>query len=187
MVERTTYWFNSWLPFYGVLGAVIAILPMMILGKDIGLFVTIPIAGVVALTLLFVLIRTLPQQSLAALLMIAVFCGATRLLFRASDDVRTTARWLIHSKAYKTEVFAVPNSKNGEFKHVEWDGWGFPGAGDTVAYLVFDPKDSLAAAAKSRSYGKFNGIPCEIFNVRRLENDWYAVYFYTDTDWDHCT
>jgi hypothetical protein len=187
MVERTTPWFNWWLPFFGGLGAVIALLPMMIFSKDIGFFVTIPTAAIVALILLTVLTRALPRQSLAALLMITVFCVASWLLFRASDGVRTTARWLVHSKAYKTEVLALPNSNNGEFKHVEWDGWGFPGAGDTVAYLVFDPKDSRAVAAKSRSYGKFSGIPCEVFNVRRLENDWYAVYFYTDTNWDHCT
>ncbi|MDW5266786.1 MAG: hypothetical protein SA176_13650 [Edaphobacter sp.] len=159
---------------------------MMIFSKDIGFLITIPTAAIVALILLIVLTRSLPQQSLATLLMIALFCAASWLLFRASDGVRTTARWLVHSKAYKTEVLALPNPINGQFKHVEWDGWGFAGS-DTVGYLVFDPKDSLAAAAKSRSYGRFNGIPCEIFKVRRLESDWYAVYFYTDTDWDHCT
>lgn len=118
--------------------------------------------------------------------MIVVFCIVSWLLFKSSDDVRTTVRWLVRSKTYKAKVLAQPNPADSELKHVEWDGWGFPGAGNTVAYLVFDPKDSLSTAAKSRSYGRFSGIPCEVFNVRRLENDWYAVYFYTDTDWDHC-
>ncbi len=118
--------------------------------------------------------------------MIAVFCVVSWLLFKASDDMRTSVRWLIRSKAYKTEILAQSNPSNGELKHMEWDGWGFPGAGDTVVYLVFDPKDSLAAAAKSHSSGKFSGIPCEVFNVKRLENHWYTVLFYTDTDWGHC-
>ena len=69
---------------------------------------------------------------------------------------------------------------------MEWDGWGFPGAGDTNVYLVFDPSDSLISASKSRSPGKYKGMPCEIYRVRRLESQWYSVVFYTDTDWDHC-
>lgn len=186
MVERTTHRFNWWLPFYGVFGGVIAILPKIIFGNDIGLLITIPTAAIATLVLLIVIIRTLRQQSLAALLMIAIFCVVSWLLFRASDDVRTRGRWLVHSTVYKARVLAQPNSKNDELKHTEWDGWGFAG-NETVVYLVFDPKDSLAAAAKSRSSGEFSGIPCEVFNVRRLESHWYAVHFYTDTDWDHCT
>jgi hypothetical protein len=62
------------------------------------------------------------------------------------------------------------------------DGWGFAGS-DTVVYVVFDPTNSLAGAAKSRAPGKFKGIPCEVSRVRRLESQWYSVVFYTDTDW----
>ena len=65
-------------------------------------------------------------------------------------------------------------------------GWGFPGAGDTTVYLVFDPNNSLAAAAHSHAPGKYNGLPCEVFKVRRLEIHWYTVQFYTDTAWDDC-
>lgn len=61
MVERTTHWFNWWLPFYGVLGAVIAILPMMIFGND-GFFVTILVAAIATVILLIVLIRTLRSK-----------------------------------------------------------------------------------------------------------------------------
>jgi hypothetical protein len=50
-------------------------------------------------------------------------------------------------------------------------------------YLVFDPGDSLSAAAASHQPGKFNGIPCEVYRVRRLESHWYTVLFYTDEDW----
>ena len=100
--------------------------------------------------------------------------------------IRTTARWLIWSRDYKAEVLAQPRSINGDFKHVEWDGWGFAGAGDTTVYLVFDPSDSLSAAAKSHRTGKFDGIPCAVPAVNRLENHWYTILFYTDEDWNHC-
>jgi hypothetical protein len=38
----------------------------------------------------------------------------------------------------KRKVLAQPASANGEFRHVEWDGWGWAGQ-DTTVYLVFDP------------------------------------------------
>jgi len=187
MSEKTADRFNWWLPFYGSFGAAIVFLPKMILGNEIGTFLwTALIAAIVGLALLVVLFLTIRHQSIAALSMVAVFGAVSWLLFRVSDDVRTTGRWLIQSGRYKTEILAQPNSTNGELKHAEWDGWGFAGA-DTVVYLVFDPNDSLAAAAKGNSPGKYSGIPCEVPNVRRLENHWYTVLFYTDTDWNHCS
>ena len=97
--------------------------------------------------------------------------------------VHTAARWLLRSHDYKSRVLAQPTSTNGELKHIEWDSWGFPGAGDTVVYLVFDPTDSLSAAAKSHQPGKYSGIPCEVPHVGRLESHWYTVRFYTDEYW----
>jgi hypothetical protein len=99
-----------------------------------------------------------------------------------SSALGTSARWLARSQHYKAEVFALPNSTNGELKHIEWDGWGWGGQ-DTTVYLVFDPTDSLSQAASSHQPGKYNGIPCEVFLVRRLESHWYTVQFYTNQDW----
>jgi len=124
MSQKTANRFNWWLPFYGSLGAVIVLLPKMILGNDIGTFLgTAVIAAIVGLILLVVLFRTIRRQSIAVLSMVAVFGGASWLLFRVSDDVRTTGRWLIQSGRYKTEIRVQTNSTNGELKHVEWDGW----------------------------------------------------------------
>lgn len=188
MIERTNNRFDWRLPLFGALGATVILLPKIIFGNDIGTFLfTIVIAVIASLILLVVFIRTIRRQSLAALSMLVVFCAVSSLLFNISDDVRTSGRWLIHSNAYKAEVLSQPNSINGALKHVEWDGWGFAGSGNTMVYLVFDPKDSLAAAAKNHSSGKFRGIPCEVLNVQRLEHYWYTVLFYTDTDWDHCS
>ena len=68
---------------------------------------------------------------------------------------------------------------------MEWDGWGFVGM-DTTVYLVFDPTDSLSSAAATHQSGKFVGIPCKVPKVSRLENQWYAVTFYTNQYWDGC-
>jgi len=96
--------------------------------------------------------------------------------------IRTVVRWLVWSRAYKTKAMAQRVSETGDLKHIEWDGWGWAGE-DTTLYLVFDPTDSLSVAAKNRSPGKFSGIPCEVFRVRRLESHWYTAQFYTNEFW----
>jgi hypothetical protein len=98
--------------------------------------------------------------------------------------VRTPARWLLWSHNYKSAVLEQQASANGDFKHVEWDGWGW-GSIDTTVYLVFDPTDSLLSAASAHQPVKFKGLPCKVDEVNRLESQWYTVRFYTDTNWDH--
>lgn len=99
--------------------------------------------------------------------------------------VRTAARWLVWSRSYKSKVLSQPAPPNGELKHTEWDGWGWAGQ-DTTVFLVFDPTDSLSAAATSHQAGKFSGIPCKVFLVRRLESHWYTAQFYTNQYWGRC-
>jgi hypothetical protein len=96
--------------------------------------------------------------------------------------VRSAARWFASSHRYKAEVLAQPASAVGTLKHIQWDGWGWAGQ-DTTVYLVFDPADSLSAAARSHRAGKFKGLPCEVDSVSRLETHWYTVQFYTNEFW----
>lgn len=98
---------------------------------------------------------------------------------------KTTARWLLWSRDYKSKVLSQPSSSSGELKHIEWDGWGWAGQ-DTVVYLVFDPADSLSVAASIHQFGRFAGIPCEVPYISRLESQWYTVTFYTDREWGRC-
>lgn len=86
---------------------------------------------------------------------------------------------------YKNQVLVQPIGQDGGLKHIEWDGWGW-GGNDTVVYLVFDPNNALADAATGGLAGKYPGIPCEVYRVRRLESHWYTVYFYTNSDWTSC-
>jgi hypothetical protein len=115
--------------------------------------------------------------ALCALFLVAVALGIAWNIYR----VRAAIRWSCWSRDYKAAVLAQPASANGMFKHIEWDGWGWAGQ-DTTVYLVFDPTDSLSAAGKGH-HNKFNGLPCEVAMLTRLENNWYTVQFYTNEFW----
>ena len=132
--------------------------------------------------------RNSRQQNAGLVAAIGALALAASLAITASVawqfySIRSATKWFIWSPRYKREVLAQSGRTVGELKHIEWDGWGFPGAGDTTVYLVYDPTDSLSAAAKSHQPGKFVGIPCTVPLVSRLESQWYAVRFYTDEWW----
>ena len=173
-------------PLYGALAAMLVFMPQIVFGN---VFITMLLGAIVCVALLGVALLTLTMRrhTMSSLLMVGVFCAVCWALLRVSDEARTLCRWNLYRKAYKAQVLAQPSSTVGSLKHVEWDGWGGFGIGDTVVYLVFDPNDSLEVAARTRIPGKFSGIPCEVWRVRHLENQWYTVFFYTDTDWEHCT
>jgi hypothetical protein len=178
----------KWRPsLYAAVGPVIVFLPLVISSADLGvilyLFVAIPIVSVVLLTLT---VRKKGRQRLSMLSMLVVYWAVSAALVGNDTALREATRWSLWSKRYKADVLRQPDSASGELKHAEWDGWGFAGSGNTIVYLVFDPNDSLAPQAKAHSAGRFSGIPCEVDRVRRLENYWYSVLFYTGTDWGHC-
>jgi hypothetical protein len=102
-----------------------------------------------------------------------------------SYAMRSNARWFIRARRYKAEVLAQP-SVNGQLRHIEWDGWGGAPVGDWPVYLVFDPTDSLSAAASHRESGKLSGIPCDVDEVRRLESHWYSVTLSMNEWWEQC-
>ena len=111
---------------------------------------------------------------------------ALALTIELYEPVKSCLRWGIFSRSYKQEVASLPNPSDGTLKHLEWDGWGFPGAGKTVMYLVFDPNNTLAISARLGTPEKPAGLPCEIARARKMENQWYIVLFYTDTEWHYC-
>jgi hypothetical protein len=113
-----------------------------------------------------------------------VFVISTAIAWN-SHTIRSRARWFASSGRYKAEVLAQ-SSVSGQLKHIEWDGWGGTPVGDWTVYLVFDPTDSLSAAARSRASGKFSGIPCDVDEVRRLESHWYSVTLAMNEWWEQC-
>jgi hypothetical protein len=128
--------------------------------------------------------RRLPVLS-ALIVLWAISASLIVYDFKNPTATRTRARWLLWSQRYKEEVLKQPASRSGDFKHIDWDGWGMF-AQDTSIYLVFDPTDSLLKPAIERQSGNFKGIPCETQLVTRLEDHWYVVLFYTDETWGQC-
>jgi len=182
-------------PLYSTIAACIVFIAIGIICPiDIALFLRLFFVGPILLVAsIVVVIRSIASKhsrryerlllALGILWVVAAF-----FFFFDSDHpllIRSAGRWMLWSHDYKQTVLAQPTSANGDLKHIEWDGWGFAGS-DTSVFLVFDPTDSLATAATSGQPGKFNGIPCDVFLVRRLESHWYTVQNYTDQSWDKC-
>jgi hypothetical protein len=180
--------FNWHLPLYAATGALVYILPELIYGGDfyglLGAFVIITILSLVGLVAIAAVVGGQPRRSLAMISATVAFFAVLGVLEGYEFRMRTELRWLFRSTDYKSQVLAQEAPANRQLAHIEWDGWGF--ADHTVVYLVFDPRDSLAAAARNHSLRNFNGIPCEVPDVHRLEKNWYTVLFYTDWDWNHC-
>jgi hypothetical protein len=178
--------FDWRLPVGAAAGAMLVFFVFAIHGDGWGELLYIIIAApIISLSLLIVAICWKGQRR-SMLAMLAVYWVVTLGLSLNFQAVRSAGRWFFWSKIYKQEVLAQAASDNGELRHIEWDGWGFAGVGDTVVYLVFDPSNGLAKAAQRQAEGKFDGIPCKVFQVHRLESDWYSVLFYADTTWNQC-
>jgi len=187
--------FNWMLPSCAVLVLVTIYLSMAFWAEDLEFFASVlfiaPVLILVSIVLIiWAMTRGGRQKRLTLLSTVAGLWLTALIMFllvsKYDFAMRTHARWLIWSHSYKAEVLAQPRPVTAEFKHIEWDGWGFAPVGDTTVYLVFDPSDSLFAAARGDRAGKFYGIPCAVPEVSRLEKNWYLARFYTDQDWNHC-
>jgi hypothetical protein len=180
MVHMTTCSerFNWWLPLYAAAGTSVVFLLIITTG-DFGMqgltydWVVIPCVTIaLILTAVVFAIRHRRLKCISTLSILIVFLVVSWALSGNSLYVRTQCRWFLWSKGYKTNVLAQSSKANGELRHVELDGWGFPGAGNTVQYLVFDPSDSLLATASNHPRGELSlkGVPCEVYRVRRLQS-----------------
>jgi hypothetical protein len=189
MLEKVSqkYMFNWQFPFYAAVGTLLIFLPFALWSADLGellyAFVAVPIVSFVLIVLAIVK-KGRPRLSALSMLVVCWLVSAPLVINYSA--IRDTARWFLWSKGYKAQVLGQPASESRGLKHTEWDGWGFAGE-DTVVYVVFDPNDSLAAVPEDHPPGKFGGIPCKVPRIRRLERHWYAVMFYTDTSWGHCS
>ena len=180
--ERFVWWF----PLCATACSALVLFPLTVSSSDLSailyVLVTVPL---VSLVLLRISNKCRGKQRLIALSTFAVFVIFTSVLFVKFLDTRDAVRWLVFGRNFKVQVLEQPKPAPTLLKHIEWEGWGFAGS-DTTVYLVFDPTDTLAIAAKTRKSGKFAELPCEVFRVRQREKEWYTVQFYTNTDWEHC-
>jgi hypothetical protein len=198
MVEKTTdaHPFNWRLPSFAALFAFVVFFSIAVCQLDTALLLYLFLVGPMLVVISIALLayttagkgRAKRRTLLSALATLWVVSTIFFVFYiKHHSVIRTTARWLLWSQNYKDKVLAqsASASANGEFKHVEWDGWGWGGQ-DTTEFLVFDPTDLLSAAARSHQPGKFDGIPCEVPRVSRLESHWYTVVFYINQGWDEC-
>ena len=181
--------FNWWLPLcVGFIALFISIL-IAVCQADTALLLSLIFGVILIVFSIALLVYTAfakgRQKWLTLLAALATVWGVSALVFVNQGQIRTKARWLVWSRNYKDRVLVQKAPTNGEFQHVQWDGWGWGGE-DTAVYLVFDPRDSLSSAISTRKQGKFDGIPCAVHEVSRLESQWYAVHFYTNEYWDRC-
>ncbi len=175
------------LPIYAALAAVLVFLPLVISSNTGVLYLFVIVPGLVLIGIC-VLIYAAIRKKLSIAVMVATFCALSAVVFLYNFRIRTFTRWFLWSDQYKSKVLAEPTTVNGDFKHIEWDGWGWGGQ-DFSVFLVFDPTDSLSGPAQNNQSAKLNGTPCEVSGVRRMESRWYIVFFdaYVDqSSWDRC-
>jgi hypothetical protein len=185
--------FNWWTQIYLVVGALVVLAGIDLLDADASLFAFLLIWAIlsacIVLLLIYAALSKNRHRARRPLLTLAILWTISALFFEFERShpiaIRSAARWLAGSRQYKAQVLAEPEPPSGELKYIEWDGWGMF-AQDTSVYLVYDPTDSLSAAAMSHKPGKFDHIPCKAQLVRRLENQWYSVIFYTSETWGGC-
>lgn len=165
------------------LAGMMVFLPLVITSSDLSgllyFLVALPTTSIV------LGISTLRKRGRGRLMLTAALLSywlISGMIFRHFSEVRDRSRWLFQARTYKASVLGLPLPLDGEFRHVEWEGWGFAG-NETTVYLVVDPSDSLSEPAKDHLNGKFKGISCAVYRVHRLEKHWYTVAFYTDTSW----
>src|ERR1700735_40170 len=190
MAERAaeTAQFNWWLPVAALLGTPLIFLILAIFQREslVYLFIVVPIISLLLIVIaLYSAITGKKSRCPSILAMLSIFWILSVPLFKNYLPIRSAARWSIWSNDYKAAVAAQPSPTNVNLKHLDSDGWGWGGE-NTEVYLVFDPTDSLSAAAKSHQPGKFDALPCKVDRVFRLERNWYAAQFFTGTDWDQC-
>lgn len=179
---------TNWaLPVAVVAGLLILSLALIVYTPYAEFPLTLVVMPLVCMTLLVVLIVAIVRKrkglrASAALALIAVFVTSFAVL-KLQEPIRESLRWLFWSKGFKAELQRAPSARPGELRHIEWEATGFAGVANNTVYLVFDPSDALASAARGGSAGKYAGVPCEVLKVRRLEDHWYSVRFYTDEAW----
>jgi glucan phosphoethanolaminetransferase (alkaline phosphatase superfamily) len=156
------------------------------IGEILYIVALLPAITLVLLVVAIVMaIRGRWRKSLSIALTLLVCLAISWIVARNGTAIHLEGLWLLHSRREKSQLLAQPAPANGELRHMEWDGWGMF-AQDTNVYLVFDPSDSLPAAARRGQPGKFVGIPCKVPRVQRLEAHWYAAVFYTNSSWGEC-
>jgi hypothetical protein len=176
-------------PTLGAVAAIFLLLLLFLFTRDPALWFLFLVMPCLALLLLVLLVLLMFRRTrgLAANLLVGtlLLVGITTIGWRFQATLRPKLRWSIYSQTFKRQVLAQPSNPSGDFKHIEWDGWGGGPVGDWSVYVVFDPTDSLNAEAGHKNPGRIRGIPCEAENIQKLEPHWYSVTL-MNAWWERC-
>lgn len=173
----------------GLAGGLAASLALTVLALafaefDLASLLCVAMALMTGVLLIIFAVASTGRRRRVTLSALAVYLLVPAFLFPHLWVSRSQVRWLLLSHSYQARVLAKPTRGNGEFRHVVWDGWGIAGQ-ETDVYLVFNPSNSLAATLGARAPVRAAGLPCRVYQITRLESQWYAVQFYTDVAWIH--
>jgi|SRR5580658_7951688 hypothetical protein len=108
---------------YAILAAIVVLIPLIIVSNldVLHLFIAAPVLLIIGVC---VLIYAAVRRNLRMAVALAVFWTVSALLFIYPSEVRIPIKWLLWSSEYKNQVLAQPAPSNGDFKHIEGDGWG---------------------------------------------------------------
>ena len=175
---------------YVAVGAAFVLSALFIYSAEGDLLYVLFICPIVFISCLALLVasavRKRLRETLSMTVTLIVFLLISGALLTEEAAIRPRLRWMLLSRHYKAEIMAQPAFASGEFRHIEWDGWGGAPVGDWTAYVVFDPTDSLSTLAGKRLSGKLAGVPCDVDSVRRLERQWYSVTLSVNEWWGRC-
>ena len=176
------------LPAAAAVGSSFLFLISLALSADGAIFFYWPAVFFLSLALLVGVVSS-QKRRLSFLLALLVFAATSfamsKVPFEERYQTRNAIRWFLWSKSFKAEVLSQPDHSDKGWKHLECDGWGFAGAGDTSVYLVYNPSNLLEEASKTQFGGAvLTPTPRGVVHVQRLEKDWYSVVFPTDADWE---
>jgi hypothetical protein len=181
----------SWrFPIIGTVAATVLLLLLFLFAGDPDLsflFLVIPCVALLILALLALLIFGHRRRRSLELLLATLVFGLTLVMgLHFRNMLRPKVRWAFFSQKFKRQVLGEPGYPSGDFKHVEWDGFGGAPVGDWTSYVVFDPVDSLNAETNHENPGKIQGIPCDVLRIQKLEPHWYSVTLQVNEWWERC-
>lgn len=160
----------------------LTILALLIYSPDFGVLAGIfLVAPIAVLTMAVLIVKGRGTTRLLCLGLLGLCALPTWQIWKHSETIRSEMRWLVGSRQWKETVLDQSAMTQSGMKCVIWDGWGMF-AQDTDVYLVFSPDDEL----RNYSPSHLSGLPIPVWNVHRLERDWYSITFYTNEGWDGC-
>jgi hypothetical protein len=160
----------------------LTVLSLVFADSDMGAVLCVAIALALALLLIVRAVTRRARQRVMTLLMLAAWLPLSIFLLSHYTLARDHIRWLLLSEAYKDRILAQPVSAKQEFNMP----YGISGAlREWIRRSIWSSiRLTLSQGRCMRCHPSERAVClAPSFGVRRLERQWYAVLFYTETYW----